>query len=140
MEKQGNGSIINISSMNGIRVITVPQLAYATSKAGIIALTREIAIHHAGKGIRANVILPGLIRTPLVEHSFGTDQWGADDAEEMWKKRDAMTPGGKQGDAWDVAYAALYLASDEAKYVTAMSFYVDGGLTGTTNLGFRKGE
>jgi NAD(P)-dependent dehydrogenase (short-subunit alcohol dehydrogenase family) len=105
-------------------------LAYAVSKAGVIALTREVALEYADKGIRANVILPGLMKTPRIAHYYkdASDL----EIEEVWRKRDAMSPTGKQGEPWDIAYAALFLASDEAKYITGTTLIVDGGLTGTT--------
>lgn len=127
MEKQGSGSIINISSINAIRNLPYISVAYSASKAGVIAFTREIAIEYASKGIRANVILPGLMNTPLVVASL-TDAFGGN-VEEMMKTRDAMCPAGKQGDAWDTAYLALFLASDEAKYITGAALVLDGGLT-----------
>lgn len=127
MEKQGNGSIINISSMNAIRAQPGPAVAYAASKAGVIALTRDVANQYAAKGIRVNAILPGFMKTPTQEF-WGTKAYGGD-VNEMWRRRDAMVPTGKQGDAWDIAYAALFLASDEAKYITGTSIIVDGGLT-----------
>jgi len=129
MEKQGSGSIINISSINAIS-ITAPAVAYSTSKAGVIAFTREVAFQYAAKGIRVNAILPGLIKTPMVAH-YGKDAYGGD-LGEMWRRRDAMSPTGKQGEAWDIAHAALFLASDEAKYITGTTLIVDGCITGTT--------
>ena len=126
MEKQGNGSIINISSINAIRTLPYLSVAYSASKAGIIALTREIAVQYASKGIRANAILPGLMNTPFVASL--TDAFGGN-VEEMTKIRNAMSPMGKQGDAWDTAYLALFLASDEARYITGTALVVDGGLT-----------
>lgn len=126
MEKQGNGAIVNISSMSAIRVPR-SSIAYAVSKAGVVALTREIAIQYAAKGIRANAILPGLMKTPIVESMARSSSSG--DLEELWKQRDAKCPTGKQGDAWDTAYAALFLASDEAKYITGTALVVDGGIT-----------
>lgn len=134
MEKQGSGCIINISSVNAIRVLPFPKLAYAVTKAGIIALTKEIALQYAARGIRTNVILPGIMKTPLVEF-FNTRLYGGD-VEEMWRKRDAMSPTGKQGEAWDVAYAALFLASDEAKYVNGVVLPVDGGIINTMRTWF----
>jgi NAD(P)-dependent dehydrogenase (short-subunit alcohol dehydrogenase family) len=128
MVKQRYGSIINISSINAI-TITAPAVAYSTSKAGVIAFTREVAYKYADKGIRVNAILPGLIKTPLVAAS-GRKAYG-DDIEKMWEKRDAMSPTGKQGEPWDIAQAALFLASDDAKYITGTYLIVDGGITGT---------
>jgi NAD(P)-dependent dehydrogenase (short-subunit alcohol dehydrogenase family) len=128
MEKQKSGSIINISSINAIAV-TAPAVAYSTSKAGVIAFTREVAFQYAAKGIRVNAILPGLIKTPMVAY-YGKDAYGGD-IEEMWRRRNAMSPTGKQGEPWDIAHAALFLASDEAKYITGTTLIVDGCITGT---------
>ena len=127
MVMQGGGAIVNISSINGIRTLPALSGAYGASKAGMIALTREIAVEYAPKGIRANAILPGMMRTPFVEASL-TNAWGGD-VEDMMRLRDAMVPIGKQGESWDVAHAALFLASDEAKYVTGATLVVDGALT-----------
>ncbi len=129
MEKQGSGVIINIASINAISV-TAPAVAYSTSKAGVIAFTREVGFQYAHKGIRCNCILPGLIKTPMVAH-VGKPAYG-DNLDKMWEKRDAMSPTGKQGEPWDIAYAALYLACDESKYVNGTTLIVDGSLTGTT--------
>jgi len=133
MEKQGSGAIINVSSIVAVRAEHSPLLAYAVSKAGVIALTREVAIQYAAKGIRVNAILPGLMKTPRIEYYY-KQAWGGD-IEEIWKRRDAMSPTGKQGDAWDIAYAALFLASDEAKYITGTTLIVDGGITQTMKQG-----
>ena len=129
MIKQGSGSIINISSIAAIRAEPSPLLVYSVSKAGVIALTREIAIQYAPKGIRANAILLGLMKTPRVTHYY-KKAWGGD-IEEMWRRRDAMSPTGKQGEPWDAAYAALFLASDESKYINGESLLVDGGMANT---------
>ncbi len=126
MGKQESGCITNISSINAIRTLPALSVAYSASKAGIIALTREIAAQYAPKGIRANAILPGLMNTPFV--ACLTDAYGGN-VEEMTKIRDAICPMGRQGDAWDTAYLALFLASDEAKYITGAALVVDGGLT-----------
>jgi NAD(P)-dependent dehydrogenase (short-subunit alcohol dehydrogenase family) len=126
MEKQGSGVIVNIATIHAIRVPR-PAIAYAVSKAGVLALTREIAIQYAAKGIRANAILPGLMKTPIVE-SMAKSSSSAD-LEDLRKQRDARCPSGKQGDAWDTAYAALFLASEEAKYITGTTLVVDGGIT-----------
>ena len=77
-----------------------------------------------------NAVLPGLMKTPMVEKSVGlADSYAGGDVEEMWRVRDAQVPMGHMGDAWDVANAALFLASDEAKYVTGIELVVDGGIT-----------
>jgi NAD(P)-dependent dehydrogenase (short-subunit alcohol dehydrogenase family) len=129
MKKQGGGAIVNIASIGGIR-FTLPNCAYAASKAAVIALTRDVALEHAKAGIRCNVILPGLMKTPQAEF-YNKDAWAGGDIEEMWRRRDAMSPTGRQGEGWDTAYAALYLVSDEAKYVNGTTLRVDGGLSGT---------
>ena len=133
MEKQGRGSIVNISSINATRTLPALSGAYGASNAGIIALTREIAVEYAPKGIRANAILPGMMNTPFVVSAL-TGAWGGD-VGEMMRLRDAACPMGTQGEAWDTAYAALFLASDEAKYVTGTTMVVDGGLTCAVKTG-----
>jgi len=127
MERQGRGAIVNIASHNAIRSLPVIAIAYAASKAAIIALTREVAMQYAAKGVRANAILPGLMDTPMVTAQL-TDAYGGD-MEGMRLRRAALCPTGKQGDAWDTAHAALFLASDEAKYITGTTLMVDGGIT-----------
>lgn len=127
MEKQKSGSIVNIASVSAIRTSPIISVAYAVSKAGVIALSREVAIQYASKGIRANAILPGLMETPMVNISL-VEAYGGN-VQSMIRERDLLCPIGKQGDAWDTAYAALFLASDESKYITGTTLLVDGGLT-----------
>jgi NAD(P)-dependent dehydrogenase (short-subunit alcohol dehydrogenase family) len=129
MEKQGSGSIVNISSIAAIRAEPAILFAYSVSKAAVIALTREVAIQYAAKGIRCNTVLPGLIKTPRVERYY-KKAW-ADNIDAMWQRRDSMSPTGKQGEPWDIAGAALFLASDESKYVNGTMLVVDGGLVQT---------
>ena len=116
MVEQGGGAIVNISSINGIRTLPALAGAYGASKLGMVALTREIAIEFAPKGIRCNALLPGMMRTPFVEASL-TAAWGGD-VEDMWRQRTRLIPIGRQGESWSVAHAALFLASDDARYVT----------------------
>jgi NAD(P)-dependent dehydrogenase (short-subunit alcohol dehydrogenase family) len=128
MERQGGGSIINISSIAGIRYTGVPYATYYASKAAINHLTRTTAAQYAAKQIRVNAILPGLMETPMVMKSAGlAAAYGGE--EELWKTRARQVPMGFGGTAWDVAYAALYLASDESRYVTGIELVVDGGVT-----------
>jgi NAD(P)-dependent dehydrogenase (short-subunit alcohol dehydrogenase family) len=128
MERQGGGAIVNISSVSGIRWLGVPYVSYAATKAGILGLTQSIAMEYARKGVRANAILPGLMNTPMIVRPLA-GIYGEGDVDRMVAARSAQCPTGKMGDAWDVAYAALYLASDEAKYVTGAQLVVDGGLS-----------
>jgi NAD(P)-dependent dehydrogenase (short-subunit alcohol dehydrogenase family) len=121
------GSIVNISSVSGIRYTGVPYVSYATTKGAILPFTQSVALEYAGRGIRANAILPGLMDTPMIVEPL-TAAYGAS-VDEMKKARDAQCPLGHMGDAWDVAHAALFLASDEAKYITGTTLVVDGGLT-----------
>ena len=126
MEQQGGGAIVNISSVVGIRYLGVPYISYSASKAGILQLTQSIAVQYAEKNIRANAILPGLMNTPMIVEPL-KEVYG--DVEKMIEARNQQCPMKKMGDAWDVAYAALFLASDEAKYITGTQLVVDGGLT-----------
>jgi NAD(P)-dependent dehydrogenase (short-subunit alcohol dehydrogenase family) len=128
MESQRSGAIINISSMGAVRFSDVyPLAAYSASKGGVNALTRAIAMEYASKGIRANVIMPGLIRTPMAVDE-PVKRYGLD-KEQFIRMRDEAVPMKRMGEAWDVAYAALFLASDEAKYITGVVLPVDGGLS-----------
>jgi NAD(P)-dependent dehydrogenase (short-subunit alcohol dehydrogenase family) len=127
MEAQGGGVVINVSSINSIRTLPALSLAYAASKAGVNALTREIAVEYAKKGIRINAILPGMMNTPFVRAAL-TEAYGGDIAE-MTRFRDARCPTGKQGESWDVGHLAVFLASDRAKYITGAEVVVDGGQT-----------
>src|SRR5438132_9554659 len=128
MERQGGGSIINISSIAGIRYTGVPYATYYATKAAINHLTRTTAAQYAPRQIRVNAILPGLMETPMVLKSAGlADAYGGE--EELWKARAKQVPMGFGGNAWDVAYGALYLASDESRYVTGIQLVVDGGVT-----------
>jgi NAD(P)-dependent dehydrogenase (short-subunit alcohol dehydrogenase family) len=130
MQKQGGGSIINISSVASIRHVGISYVTYAASKAAMNQMTRTTAVQYAPDHIRVNAILPGLMKTPMVEHSAGLAQsYAKGNVEAMWRARDAQVPMGHMGEAWDVATAALFLASDESKYVTGLELVVDGGLT-----------
>ena len=127
MVRQRSGAIVNISAIAAVRQVGYPCVAYGAGKAAVNHLTQSIAIEYANRGIRANVILPGLMHTPLVEQNVLTKFGG--DFEKMIESRKKIIPMKRYGDAWDVAYAALYLASDEAKYVTGTELVVDGGVT-----------
>ena len=129
MERQGAGSIVNNASIAAYGWCGVNYGYYGAAKGGMIALTRSIAVQYAAQGVRANCVCPGLMNTPLV-HAALTRVYGAEgDIETLIRTRDAQCPMGRMGDAWDTAHAALYLASDEAKYVTGIELVVDGGLS-----------
>lgn len=123
MREQGSGVITNISSLAAI--IDYPYIAYQTSKAGVVALTRNVAIANAAYGIRCNAILPGLMDTPMAIESRvarGTSR------DQVRSERNAQVPlAGRMGSAWDVANAALFLASDDAAFITGVALPVDGG-------------
>ena len=124
MRERKGGVIINISSVAARSAY--PLVGYKTSKAGVIALTEQLAITNARYGIRANCILPGLMNTPMaVEPRVRTT---GKSREQVIAERDARVPlGKKMGTGWDVAHAALFLASDEARFITGVSLPVDGG-------------
>jgi len=119
MEKQGGGSIVNIGSISGIRGSGVGIISYETTKAAILGFSRGVALQYGAKQIRSNVVMPGMIAAP----AFMQDMGDPVAAEAMGKR----IPIGHLGDAWDVAEAVLYLASDAAKFVTATELIVDGG-------------
>lgn len=125
MEKQGSGAIVNISSIAAIRYTGYPYVAYYAAKAAVNQFTVGLALQYAAKGIRVNAIMPGLMNTPLI-HQQISGQYKT--AEEMVAARDALVPTGKMGTGWDIAKAALFLASDDASYITGVCLSVDGGL------------
>lgn len=124
MLAQGGGSIINISSLASIQVNSYPYTSYYAAKAGLNHLTRSLAVRYAPDNIRVNAVLPGVIDTPLIYQQIAGQ---FQDVEAMRQRRNAASPMGRMGDAWDVAHAALFLASDEAKYITGVCLPVDGG-------------
>ena len=128
MVDQGSGVIINISSILSVRISRYDQVAYYASKAGVDHLTRSVAVKYANKGIRCNSIQPGLINTPLL---YGNKEVVIDahgSVEKMVSDRNAASPTGAMGEAWDIANAALFLASDKAAYINGVVLPVDGSL------------
>jgi NAD(P)-dependent dehydrogenase (short-subunit alcohol dehydrogenase family) len=124
MREQRDGVILNISSIAAWE--NYPWVAYKASKAAMIAYTRQLAIQNAAHGVRANVILPGLMDTPMAVDTRAR-AWGRS-REEVAAERDARVPlRGKMGTAWDVAHAALFLASDDAGFITGVARPVAGG-------------
>ena len=125
----GNGAIVNISSVAGIRHLGKPQIGYNTAKAALQQFTKTSAVLHAKDGIRMNCVLPGLMFTPMVRRM--ANRYAGGDYDGYVAKRHAQVPMGHMGAAEDVAHAALFLASDEARYVTGTELIVDGGITAT---------
>jgi NAD(P)-dependent dehydrogenase (short-subunit alcohol dehydrogenase family) len=124
MRRQQSGVITNISSVAA--VCSTGIVAYKTSKAGLNAYTQALAIGNAKYGIRANVIMPGLMNTPMAIE--GISRATGVDKQELVRRRDALVPlRARMGTAWDVAHAALFLASDEAGFITGVALPVDGG-------------
>lgn len=120
----GRGAVVNISSLAGLRWTGYPYFAYYATKAAVNHATVAIAIQYAGQGIRANCVVPGMVDTPLIHRQIASQY--ASDAD-MVAARNRTLPGGKMGDAWDIARAALFLASDEARFVNGVCLPVDGG-------------
>ncbi|MEP7245536.1 MAG: SDR family NAD(P)-dependent oxidoreductase [Gammaproteobacteria bacterium] len=127
MSRQKSGAIVNVGSIGGLRHLGHDHVGYSASKAGLVEFTRQIAVRYGPEGIRCNTVIPGMIDTPLLEHRVAK-QKGRADLETLRSQAKARVPLGRRGDAWDVAHAALYLASEEARYVTGTEILVDGGL------------
>ena len=128
MVGQGGGAIVNTSSSSGIRFTGSPQIGYATSKAAVIQFSRVTAVQYAGAGIRVNTVVPGQMHTPMVEARLAKQRTGGD-IESLLKSRVARIPLGFMGDGRDTANAVLFLASDEARFITGTEIVVDGGMT-----------
>jgi NAD(P)-dependent dehydrogenase (short-subunit alcohol dehydrogenase family) len=127
MRRRGGGAIVNVGSVSGIRVLEGLSYApYPVAKAALSQLTRVVAANHGRDGIRCNAILPGFINTPMVGRAV-LGAAGGLTLDEYLAKRTAAIPLGRWGEAWDVAMAAVFLASDEARYVTGVELVVDGG-------------
>jgi len=126
MLAQRAGAIINISSIAAVRYTGYPYISYYASKGGVNQFTVGLALEYAGRGIRANAIMPGLMDTPLI-HQQIAGRYAS--AEAMVAARNAACPMGFMGSGWDVAHAAVFLASDEARYITGVCLPVDGGLS-----------
>ena len=122
----GKGVITNISSIASIRYLGHPYVSYSASKGAVNQLTVAVALQYASRGLRCNAILPGLMETPMIFQQI-SGQFAS--PEDMVKARNAVCPTGRMGTAWDVANAAVFLASDEASYINAVCLPVDGGLT-----------
>jgi NAD(P)-dependent dehydrogenase (short-subunit alcohol dehydrogenase family) len=121
LKRAGGGSIINTASFVALLGAATPQIAYTASKGGVLSMTRELAVIHARENIRVNALCPGPLRTELLMSFLNTD--------EKKQRRLVHVPMGRFGEAKEIAYAALYLASDESSFVTGTEFLVDGGIT-----------
>ncbi len=121
LQRAGGGSVINTASFVAILGAATPQIAYTTSKGGVLAMTRELSVIHARENIRVNSLCPGPLRTELLMKFLNT--------EEKKQRRLVHVPMGRFGEAKEMAQAALFLASDESTYVTGTEFMVDGGIT-----------
>lgn len=121
LRRSGGGSIINTASFVALLGAATPQLAYTSSKGAVLAMTRELSVVHARENIRVNALCPGPLRTELLMKFL--------DTEEKKQRRLVHIPIGRFGEAKEMAYAALYLASDESSFVTGSKFVVDGGIT-----------
>jgi NAD(P)-dependent dehydrogenase (short-subunit alcohol dehydrogenase family) len=125
---QGGGAIVNTASASGLRWTGAAQVGYAAAKAGVIQMSRVIAVQHAADHIRVNTVVPGQLHTPMVEARLAGQRAGGDVAA-LLAQRQSRIPIGFMGDGRDTAYAALFLASDEARFVTGTEIVVDGGMT-----------
>ncbi|PGH10018.1 hypothetical protein GX51_00285 [Blastomyces parvus] len=131
MEGQtGGGAIVNVSSIAGMRYIGKPQVAYSAMKAAVVQFTKTTAVIYAKRGVRLNVVVPGLIHSPLV--GLLAEKYAGGDLEGFVEKRHQAVPMGRMGDPFDVAYAVVFLASEQTKYITGQKIVVDGGITAST--------
>jgi NAD(P)-dependent dehydrogenase (short-subunit alcohol dehydrogenase family) len=128
LEKDGGGAIVNIASTSGTRWTGSAQVAYAATKAGVIQLSKVVAMEYASKKVRVNAIAPGQLHTPMVEARLAGQRTGGD-VEALLKQRLARIPLGFMGDGNDTANAAVFLASEEARFITGTELVVDGGMT-----------
>ncbi len=123
-----HGAIVNVASTSGIRWTGSAQVAYAASKAGVIQMSKVMAVQHAPHGIRVNTVVPGQLHTPMVEFRLAKQRAGGD-VEALLAQRIKRIPLGFMGDGRDTASAALFLASDEAQFITGTEIMVDGGMS-----------
>jgi len=128
MAAKKSGSIVNIASTSGLRWTGSAQVAYAASKAGVIQLSKVVAVEYAPKGIRVNTVVPGQLHTPMVEARLAGQRAGGN-VDALLKQRLARIPLGFMGNGLDTANAVLFLASDEARFITGTEIIVDGGMS-----------
>lgn len=132
MEAGGGGAIVNVSSLlSHLALRRIHNIAYSVSKAGLEQLTRVIAMEYAPKKIRANNLVLGLIETPQIRAGYERRRkipGNEAEADRIWRDRGLLPPMGRQGSPWEVAKAALFLASDDSSYITGVDLRIDGGL------------
>jgi NAD(P)-dependent dehydrogenase (short-subunit alcohol dehydrogenase family) len=128
MAAQGAGAIVNIASTSGMRWTGAAQVAYAATKAGVIQLGKVVAVQYAKQGIRVNTVVPGQLHTPMVETRLAGQRAGGD-VQSLLQARQARIPLPFMGDGRDTARAVLFLASDEARFITGTEIVVDGGMS-----------
>lgn len=124
----GQGSIVNVSSTSGLRWTGAAQIAYAATKAGVIQFSRVLAVQYASQGLRVNTVVPGQLHTPMVEVRLAGQRAGGD-VQALLAQRQSRIPLPFMGDGRDTANAALFLASEEARFVTGTELVVDGGMS-----------
>jgi len=128
MIQQGSGAIINMASTSGMRWTGSAQIAYAATKAGIIQFSKVLAVQYAKQNIRVNTIVPGQLHTPMVETRLAKQRTGGDVAT-ILEQRQARIPLPFMGDGMDTANAAVFLASEEARFITGTEIVIDGGMS-----------
>jgi NAD(P)-dependent dehydrogenase (short-subunit alcohol dehydrogenase family) len=128
MEAQAAGAIVNIASTSGLRWTGSAQVAYASTKAGVMQFSRVVAVQYAKAGIRVNTVVPGQLYTPMVDVRLAKQRTGGD-VTALLQQRQSRIPLPFMGDGRDTANAALFLASDEARFITGAEIVVDGGMS-----------
>ena len=128
MLAQRRGAIVNLASTSGQRWTGAAQVAYAATKAGVIQFSKVVAVQYAGQGVRVNCVVPGQLHTPMVEARLARQRAGGD-VQALLAQRQQRIPLGFMGDGRDTANAVLFLASDEARFITGTELVVDGGMT-----------
>jgi NAD(P)-dependent dehydrogenase (short-subunit alcohol dehydrogenase family) len=123
MRRQGRGSIINTASFVAVMGAATSQVSYSASKGGVLSMTRELGVQFAREGIRVNALCPGPVNTPLLQELFASDP-------ERAQRRLVHVPMGRFAEASEIAAAVAFLASDDASFITASQFLVDGGISG----------
>src|SRR5690606_36689250 len=133
MVQQGGGAIVNLAAIAALAHFGPDVVAYSAAKAGLIHFTRVTAVRYARDNVRCNIVVPGLMDTPLVEMRLANERAGGD-VGALRRHSNSQQSSGRSGTAWDVAHEALFLASNEARYIPGAGLVVDGGLAATVRL------